>query len=294
MLVVKCHYCGKLCPPDAVMCDACGETLQGSPVIHPAWPVKNKLVAAVLAIFLGGIGAHKFYLGQPKKGIVRLILFTILLFVFFPLVIILHAVGIVEGIRYLTSSNKEFQLQNHVRLKKSIIPALLTGVVGFIVVTLALSVGTNLVEDGGAKNGGISSVKNAVNRAVAQTSAPAPVSPPPASSEAPYNDDETGYNAYGYDDTGDYLFPTDSTYIAYADLNGRSKEEVGLIRNEIYARYGYNFQTEDVRDFFMGKSWYYPVEGVNASTFGPENMNAYERKNLETIIAYEKEKGWRN
>ncbi len=36
---------------------------------------KDKNVAALLALFFGGIGAHKFYLGQPGWGIVYLLFF---------------------------------------------------------------------------------------------------------------------------------------------------------------------------------------------------------------------------
>ncbi len=35
--------------------------------------MKNKIVAALLALFLGGIGVHKFYLGQSGAGIVYLL-----------------------------------------------------------------------------------------------------------------------------------------------------------------------------------------------------------------------------
>lgn len=38
-------------------------------------PRKIKLIAILLAFFLGSFGAHKFYLGQTKKGIVYLIFF---------------------------------------------------------------------------------------------------------------------------------------------------------------------------------------------------------------------------
>lgn len=34
---------------------------------------KNKVVAAVLAFFLGGIGIHKFYLGQGGMGVLYLL-----------------------------------------------------------------------------------------------------------------------------------------------------------------------------------------------------------------------------
>ena len=35
--------------------------------------MKNKLVAALLAFFLGGIGIHKFYLGKGGSGILYLL-----------------------------------------------------------------------------------------------------------------------------------------------------------------------------------------------------------------------------
>jgi TM2 domain-containing membrane protein YozV len=35
--------------------------------------MKSKLSAALLALFLGGIGIHRFYLGQSGKGILYLI-----------------------------------------------------------------------------------------------------------------------------------------------------------------------------------------------------------------------------
>ncbi len=37
--------------------------------------MRNKTVAALLALFLGGFGVHKFYLGQNALGIVYLIFF---------------------------------------------------------------------------------------------------------------------------------------------------------------------------------------------------------------------------
>ena len=36
--------------------------------------MKSKTVAALLALFLGGIGIHKFYLGQIVMGILYLLL----------------------------------------------------------------------------------------------------------------------------------------------------------------------------------------------------------------------------
>lgn len=98
---------------------------------------------------------------------------------------------------------------------------------------------------------------------------------------------------YSYDSFSNYILPTDSRYITYSDLAPFSKEEVALIRNEIYARYGCTFNNSNYRTYFESQSWYYPVEGRNASNFNTSMLNDYERKNIDTIVAYEKQMGWR-
>lgn len=69
---------------------------------------KNKTVAALLAIFLGCLGAQKFYLGHPKQGITTLLI----TFIGAGIVIgpfITFIIGIVEGIKYLTRSPEQFE-----------------------------------------------------------------------------------------------------------------------------------------------------------------------------------------
>lgn len=100
-------------------------------------------------------------------------------------------------------------------------------------------------------------------------------------------------STYSYDSFSNYILPTDSRYITYSDLAPFSKEEVALIRNEIYARYGCTFNNANYRTYFESQSWYYPVEGRNASNFDASMLNDYEVKNIDTIIAYEKQMGWR-
>lgn len=92
---------------------------------------------------------------------------------------------------------------------------------------------------------------------------------------------------------GEYLFPTDKTYITPDDLDKYTHEDIILIRNEIYARYGYNFQDEKLQDYFNSQSWYTPVPGVDAGSLGTQDFNEYERANVDTIIQYEKDKGWK-
>ena len=85
-----------------------------------------------------------------------------------------------------------------------------------------------------------------------------------------------------------YLFPSDIEYITLSDLYGMSQEEVALIRNEIYARHGYIFNTEPFKSYFEAKDWYVPNPSFSDSTF-----NEIEKANKDFIVNYETEKGWR-
>lgn len=75
--------------------------------INPSWPIKSKVAAGVLGIFLGGIGVHKFYLGKIGMGI---------LYLCFCWTGIPACIGFIEGIIYLCSNDENFQLKNKVRI----------------------------------------------------------------------------------------------------------------------------------------------------------------------------------
>lgn len=62
--------------------------------------VRSRAIAGVLALLLGGLGAHKFYLGKIGWGI---------LYLLFSWTTIPMVVGIIEGIIYLTMSDKSFE-----------------------------------------------------------------------------------------------------------------------------------------------------------------------------------------
>lgn len=76
--------------------------------INPTWPIKSKTTAGLLAIFLGGIGIHKFYLGKTGMGI----LYFLFCWTGIPAVI-----AFIEGLIYLFSNDENFQLKHRVRLK---------------------------------------------------------------------------------------------------------------------------------------------------------------------------------
>lgn len=86
----------------------------------------------------------------------------------------------------------------------------------------------------------------------------------------------------------DYILPTDTEYISFDDLDNLSKEEVALARNEIYARHGYQFQSEVYAEYFSKKEWYHPNPNFSDTEF-----SEIELANKDTIVAFEEEKGWR-
>lgn len=70
--------------------------------------MKEKTTAIILSIFLGGIGAHHFYLGDTKKGI----LYLVFCWTFIP-----GLLAIVDLIHYIKMSDEEFNLQYNSGLK---------------------------------------------------------------------------------------------------------------------------------------------------------------------------------
>lgn len=66
-----CGNCGAETAPGANVCVQCGYALNSVPA---GAEQKSKLVAVLLAFFLGSIGIHDFYLGYTKYGIIKIIL----------------------------------------------------------------------------------------------------------------------------------------------------------------------------------------------------------------------------
>ncbi len=64
-------------------------------------PNSQRKIAIVLAIFLGWLGAHRFYLGQTGWGIIYLLI----LYLFPPLAVVL---GFIDAIRYFFMTEEEF------------------------------------------------------------------------------------------------------------------------------------------------------------------------------------------
>ena len=89
-----CPNCGKPVARQAELCMSCG--VRQTPVIPYG---KSRIAAGVLAILLGGFGAHKFYMGKIGMGI---------LYLLFCWTAIPGILGIIEGIIYLCESDEKF------------------------------------------------------------------------------------------------------------------------------------------------------------------------------------------
>ena len=72
----RCPTCGGWVEGNGQFCSYCGSPLYlppNAPYGYPPLPRKDKIVAALLALFLGGLGIHKFYLGRTGAGLFMLL-----------------------------------------------------------------------------------------------------------------------------------------------------------------------------------------------------------------------------
>ena len=127
---VLCPQCGAPANDGALKCEYCGAAISQpvqqpvyqqpvyqQPVQQPVyvavnneranWPIKNKLVAILLAFFLGGLGIHKFYLGQSGKGVMYLL---------FCWTYIPGILAFIEMITMICSNDENFQIKYKCRL----------------------------------------------------------------------------------------------------------------------------------------------------------------------------------
>lgn len=78
-----------------------------------------------------------------------------------------------------------------------------------------------------------------------------------------------------------FIIPDSSTrYLTTSDLQGLSLDELEIARNEIYARHGYIFVSDEWKDFFINEDWYTP-------TTSSVTLNSIEEYNVGMILEEE-------
>lgn len=95
MAMVHCRGCGKEIHESATSCPNCG-AMQASLPQTNLREGKNKSTAGILAIFLGGLGIHRFYLGQWWG-----IFYLAFCWAGLP-----SLIGLIEGIVFLNTSDQ--------------------------------------------------------------------------------------------------------------------------------------------------------------------------------------------
>ena len=92
-----CPGCGVVLHKDAPQCPQCG--LPQPDMAAKATGTTSRVIAIVLALLVGSIGVHKFYLGRIGMGI----LYLVFCWTFIPAI-----VAFVEAIIYVTMTDEAF------------------------------------------------------------------------------------------------------------------------------------------------------------------------------------------
>lgn len=84
----------------------------------------------------------------------------------------------------------------------------------------------------------------------------------------------------------DYIFwDSNIRYLSESEAASLSLQQLNYARNEIYARRGYIFQSQELRDYFESKYWYYGI--IPSSQFSFSVFNSFEAANIELLKRYE-------
>lgn len=101
-----CSKCGIATQSNQAMCVKCGTALNARLSVCGA---KSKVAAGLLGLFLGWLGAHKFYLGYSKEGVIMLLVSVLGGIATCGVATgVISMIGFIEGIIYLTKSDEEF------------------------------------------------------------------------------------------------------------------------------------------------------------------------------------------
>lgn len=81
---------------------------------------------------------------------------------------------------------------------------------------------------------------------------------------------------------GEYIIPdSNSRYLTESDIQNLSIREINYAKNEIYARHGRKFKSQELQNYFNSKSWYRGI--IEPSDFQQSVLNDYEKKNAELL-----------
>ena len=111
---IFCKHCGaEINNSNAEVCLKCGCSLKEKKSNNrreeDKCSDKNKLTAGLIALFLGSLGIHRFYLGYKTSGIVMLILWILGFFTFGITMLITGVWAFIDAIRIFLGNMKDFE-----------------------------------------------------------------------------------------------------------------------------------------------------------------------------------------
>ena len=92
------------------------------------------------------------------------------------------------------------------------------------------------------------------------------------------NSRQQTFHASGF---GDYPEASERK-LTYDDVSRLNKFELKIMRNEIFARYGYIFKTQDMKSHFSTQRWYQPLYADVTN-----RLSRLEKENVEYIRNFE-------
>ena len=107
------------------------------------------------------------------------------------------------------------------------------------------------------------------------------------------NNNYNNYNSYSepqysqpsYSEDNGYMNVLSQRKLTHNDISGKSAYELSIMRNSIYAKYGYRFKRQDLLNYFSQYNWYYPTTSDAQAAYN--QMSEIERYNVNFIKRYE-------
>ncbi|HAM30508.1 MAG TPA: hypothetical protein DCP49_03665, partial [Erysipelotrichaceae bacterium] len=84
------------------------------------------------------------------------------------------------------------------------------------------------------------------------------------------------------DSKNNYILPeSNSKYITTEELASLSLQEINYAKNEIYARHGRKFNSNELQNYFDQQSWY--RGSISSNDFSDQVFNEFEKANIKAL-----------
>lgn len=216
---------------------------------------KNKWAVFFLCLFFGFLGVHRFYERKIGTGILYLLTLGLCGFgVLFDLILILQRPGRSAPAQDVASNQRQASGGMGLGILLILILIILFGLVLLGVVSL-------------------------FGRSVRNTNQP---TSPNDVQQTEIPAEETPEIEPLYQDEG-FIFPDSGTeLIAQEEIENLSDSDLTYAINEIYARHGYIFRSDELRQYYEQFSWY--VGEIPSSDFSVDCFNQIEQQNWNLLV----------